>query len=59
MSAGGLAVNVNGPDMVSRSWVPMATRVLLLQIKQEHSNAATHHCAFLIKYVKSSPEKLP
>lgn len=31
MSPGGLAVYVNGPEMVSRSWVPMATKVLFLE----------------------------
>lgn len=50
MSAGGLAVNVKGPDMVSRSWVPMATRVLLLRMNQQLSNTAKVCCAFLIKY---------
>lgn len=59
MSAGGLAVNVKGPDMVSRSWVPMATRVLLLPIKRELGNAATAHCAFLIKYVQVHLKSCP
>lgn len=53
MSAGGLAVNVKGPEMVSRSWVPMATRVLLLQIKQEDRNA------ILIKYVQDHLKGCP
>lgn len=33
MSAGGFAVNVNGPEIVSRSWVPIATRLLFLHKK--------------------------
>jgi hypothetical protein len=34
MSFGGLAVKVNGPVIVSKSWVPIATRDLFLKIHE-------------------------
>lgn len=34
ISGGGLAVYINGPEIVSRSWVPIATNDLFLKRKQ-------------------------
>lgn len=35
MSEGRFAVYVNGPDKVSKSWVPMATSALFLHVGRE------------------------